>query len=92
MYELSHIQDLQLLCSTDAVECQFDVMFNLLARYLRAGVTIFGFRSSASLTYHQYLLFPQRWQIIEGTLYIYISKSIFSSHLPLATPQLQLME
>ena len=24
MYELSHIQDLQLLCSTDAVECQFD--------------------------------------------------------------------
>ena len=72
MYELSHIQDLQLLCSTDAVECQFDVMFNLLARYLRAGVTIFGFRSSATLTYHQYLLFPQRWQIIEGTLYIYI--------------------
>ena len=66
MYELSHIQDLQLLCSTDA-----DVMFNLLARYLRADVTIFGFRSSATLTYHQYLLFPQRWQIIEGTLYIY---------------------
>ena len=71
MYELSHIQDLQLLCSTDAVKCQFDVMFNLLAKYLRAGVTIFGFRSSATLTYHQYLLFPQRWQIIEGTLYIY---------------------
>ena len=43
MYELSHIQDLQLLCSTDAVECQFDVMFNLLAKYLRAGVTIFCF-------------------------------------------------
>ena len=86
MYELSYIQDLQLLCSTDAVECQFDVMFNLLARYLRAGVTIFGFRSSATLAYRQYLLFPQRWQIIEGTLYL------FSSHLPLATPQLQLME
>ena len=43
MYELSHIQDLQLLCSTDAVEYQFDVMFNLLARYLRAGVTILVF-------------------------------------------------
>ena len=73
MYELSHIQDLQLLSSTDAVECQFDVhvMFNLLARYLRAGVTIFGFRSSVTLAYRQYLLFPQRWQIIEGTLYIY---------------------
>ena len=72
MYELSHIQDLQLLCSTDAVECQFDVMFNLLARYLRAGVKIFNvIRSSATLAYRQYLLFPQRWQIIEGTLYIY---------------------
>ena len=38
--ELSNIHDLQLLCWTDAVECQFDVM---LARYLGVGVTIFVF-------------------------------------------------
>ena len=36
--ELSNIHDLQLLCSTDAVECQFDVK---LERYLGVGVTIF---------------------------------------------------
>ena len=64
--ELSNIQDLQLFCSTDAVECQFDVK---LARYLVVGVTIFYFRSFATLVYRQYLVFSQRWQIIEGRLY-----------------------
>ena len=34
MIELSNIYDLQLLCSTDAVECHFDVA---LARYLGVG-------------------------------------------------------
>ena len=55
--ELSNINDLQLLCSTDAVGCQFDVK---LVRYLGVGITIFCFRSSATLAYRQYLLFPQR--------------------------------
>ena len=34
LHELSNIYDLQLLCSTDAVECHFDVK---LARYLGVG-------------------------------------------------------
>ena len=34
LHELSNIYDPQLLCSTDAVECHFDVK---LARYLGVG-------------------------------------------------------
>ena len=34
LHELSNIYDLQLLCSTDAVECHLDVK---LARYLVVG-------------------------------------------------------
>ena len=36
LHELSNIYDLQLLCSTDAVECHFDVKLQL-ARYLGVG-------------------------------------------------------
>ena len=38
--ELSNIQNLQLLCSINAVECQFDVNW---ARYLGVGITIYCF-------------------------------------------------
>ena len=34
LHELSNIYDLQLLCSTDAVECHFDLK---LARYFGVG-------------------------------------------------------
>ena len=34
LHELSNIYDLQLLCSTDAVECHFDIK---LTRYLSVG-------------------------------------------------------
>ena len=40
LHELSNIHNLQLLCLTDAVECQFDVK---LARCLGVCVTIFLF-------------------------------------------------
>ena len=85
MYELSHIQDLQLLCSTDAVECQF------------VGEISQGWCYNFWFSFIRHPRLPPIFTISPKVAdnrgnTVYISKSIFSSHLPLATPQLQLME